>query len=562
MAVISPKWPFAYLSRCCVVAFMSAPVAALANASPATLDDPSLIEQPNAPQYSPYAEPALVAQPNLVSPDAAELSAAQRANSTEVPLQEPTMPLPAETTPPAKAVELPVAEGTPVEPSAVDANIIYLDIESHGSPATIMHPLQLGEAASLALKNNFEARASKSKLKSVYLEKLTAYSLYLPAVDVNIARGNEKSEPASYNDLFGNRVMYDSHTRYDRVYSVRQPIIDLAIIGDILVAGKTEDVAVQEDREVCEGIVYDTINAYMRLLQARLAVELADQYRSYLDELSSRMEARVEGGGATLGDLERIKGRSTQAEAARIEALGDYESNLSEFKRLTQVTPAQLVLPQVSPQVPEDIAQAMESALRNNPSYLASQMKVDVATSSRNSTMAKLAPKLGLEYSNIHVWNAGGSANGNPVDGVYPNQDDERVMLVGRWSMNGGLEVMQSATALEKINEAQFREMDSRERIEQGIRTSYHAINAAELRLAVLQKSVESNATVVREFEDQYHNGSRSVFELLDAYEQLYIARLNLMRLGIARELAAYQVHRQMGGLINQLLNDDKQANG
>lgn len=538
MAITLRKWPLGYLSKCCALAFVILPTAALATAAPATFDEPALIEegQPAPVDFSPYAEHSSEAD-------------------AVAPLAEPPLP----DAPALASTDLPVDAGVPVEPSAVDENIIYLDIESHGAAATIMRPLQLGEAASLALRNNFEARASKSKLKSVYLEKLSAYSLLLPVLNVNLSRGNEKSEPASYNDIFGNRVMYDSHTRYDRVLSASQPLIDLKIIADIITASKTEDLAVQEDREVCEGIVYDTINAYMRLLQSRLAVELADQYRSYLDELSSRMEARLEGGAATLGDLERVKGRSTQAEAARIEALGDYESNLAEFKRLTQVTPSQLVLPQVSPAVPEDISFAMQSALRSNPSYLASQMKVELASANRDAFASKLLPKLALEWTDTHVYNAGGSAAGNPVDGVYANQDDERVMLVGRWSMNGGLEAMQTVVANEKIDEAQYREIDSRERIEQGIRTSYNAINAAELRLGVLQKSVESNATVVREFEDQYKNGSRSVFELLDAYEQLYIARLNLMRLGVARELAAYQVHRQMGGLIEQLLKDETQ---
>jgi len=128
------------------------------------------------------------------------------------------------------------------------------------------------------------------------------------------------------------------------------------------------------------------------------------------------------------------------------------------------------------------------------------------------------------------------------------------------WTLNGGLEVAEGMTALEKERETNFRSLDARSRIEEGVRASYNAINAANQRVSILQKGIESNEKVVREFEDQYKNGSRSIFELLDAHAQLYGNRVNLMRIEIARALAAYQVRRQMGDLLLALIEQEHSA--
>lgn len=533
--------------------FDRTPAEATASETPATEPAPETKEAPTAPVAAAKAP---------VDAPAAAPSAEKEKKPAAAPLEKqataPALKLPPATN--ANAALSSGQDGAFMRSLGGAEGLISLDV-SNGVPADIIDPIQLDEAVGFALKNNFEAKASKSKLKSAYWEKIGAYSQYVPSLDFKYATGQENSAPASYNDRFGNRVLKDDHNRRDRTFAVRQPLIDLGVISDIVTSASKEDVAEQEDRDAREGVAYDTVNAYLKLVQARIAVQLADQYRGYLDNLSGRMQARVAGGGATAGDLERIKGRSAQAEAARIEAIGDYESNLAEFRRLTQVSPAQLRIPTViAPEVPADVTTAVEHALADNPIYIASVLKAKVAKNSRDHSFAKTAPKLSLEYSDTYVYNAGGAARGNPVDGTYPTQQDKRLMLMAHWTLNGGIELTEGMAGVEKAREANYRSLDARARIEQGIRTSYNAINAANRRISVLQQGLAANTKVVAEFEDQYKNGSRSIFELLDAHEQLYSSRLNLMRLAIAKAQASYQVRRQMGDLLPTLVGQHQQT--
>jgi len=424
-----------------------------------------------------------------------------------------------------------------------------------GSVADIKSPIHIDEAVALALSNNYEVQASDEKTQSAHWDKLGAYSEYLPAITMNADTGNENSQPASVNDAQGNRILNNTHIRRDQNLTIRQPLIDPSIVSDILSFSVKEDIAGKDRTDVREGIAFDTISVYLSLLQARLSVHLAENYKQYLDALASRMSTRVEAGGSSNADLDRIHGRSTMADSAEIEALGDYQTNLTEFKRLTKVTPGELVIPDVlAPPTPDSLEVATEHAIKTNPSYLSTLKKADLAEADRKKALSDLKPKVYLQYNYSNSYDAGGAALGNPVDGVWPTQKTQSLMVVAQWSMNGGTAITSGYSGAAKEREMNLHALDMRGHIEQGILAGYTAINAAQKRQDVMQKNVEANERVVTGFEEQFKFGSRSLFDLLDAYEQLYNSRLNLMRVTIAKAKASYQVRRLMGELIPSIV--------
>lgn len=429
----------------------------------------------------------------------------------------------------------------------------YLSVNVNGmvAPADVQSPVHLDEAVAFALKNNFEISAAEEKARGAYWDKMGAYSQYLPAVKVSVDFGPERSAPATINDPEGNRVLDSTHFRRDRNITVTQPLIDLSIIADIFAMRDKEAIADLNERDVREAVALDTANTYLTLLQARISVRLAEEYKNYLDSLALRVKARVEGGGAPAADLDRIQGRAAIAEGARIEALGEYQSQLAEFKRLTKILPPHLVIPNLlSPAIPENVQDALGMALKSNPSYMSSQKKIDLATSDRDKTLSGLLPKLLFQFSDAYAYNAGAAAQGNPIDGVYPTQKTQNVMLVAQWALNGGTNITGGLSGAAKEREMTFRKLDVRSRIEQGIISSYASIKTAHDRQTALQRTIEADERVVKGFEYQFVNGTRSLFDLLDSYERLYNARLNFVRIAVMRAKAVYHVHRQMGRVI------------
>jgi len=480
----------------------------------------------------------------------------------ETPPQPPPQPPPqtAATTdngsaPPAAAADLQAASF--FRSLNEEKDELVLNASSDAKPET-PDAISLEDAVALALKNNFEVLADVEKSRSAYWDTLGSYSQFIASVDAVFSEGAERSQPASYNDASGNRVLDSLHHRLDRSITVRQPLIDLAILADILKSGSAQSMAEMDALATRESTALDTVEVYLKLLQAQMAVKLADQYKDYLDELSKRMQARVKGGAGVATDMDRIRSRSTLAESARIEALGEYENNLADFQRLTHITPARLKIPaQLGVTVPEDTQAALERAAINSPVYLSSLKKLDVAVNTRNRSFSNLAPKLSLEYSKDFAYDAGGSAAGNPVDGVYPDQTDERMLLVARWSLNGGTSIAEGLSGQAKVREMNLRSLDVRSRMEQGIRANYNALAAAKRREAILREAVAADLRVIESFDKQYKNGNRSLFELLDAYEQHYKARLDLMHITTAKAEASFQIRQQTGDLVAAILHTE-----
>ena len=128
----------------------------------------------------------------------------------------------------------------------------------------VTQPISMGEAVAFALKNNYAVLASHAASSGTFYDKLGAYSEYLPQVQVNVDRGTEYSAPASINDAYGNRVLQSTHPRWDRNIVITQPLIDLNIISDILIAHDHENIAEEDQRDIREGTAYDTANVFLK----------------------------------------------------------------------------------------------------------------------------------------------------------------------------------------------------------------------------------------------------------------------------------------------------------
>lgn len=415
--------------------------------------------------------------------------------------------------------------------------------------------VSLDKAVSAALMNSNELKSAVEAVRSKYWDRMGVYSQYLPTITLDLATGREHSRPASYNDLNGDRVLDNEHSRRDRNLLIRQPIIDLSVVTDGIMSSHKEDLQNFERIDTQNNVASGVVSAYFRLLQSQVAIRLADNYKLYLDNLSDLMQKRVDAGGATPADLDRITSRTTMAETARVEANGEADIALAEFKRLTGFVPLNLdISKRLALPVPQNIEDVAKVAYAKNPKYLAGLQKIDLAKDDRNKSYASLAPKIYGQINGNYSYNAGGAANANPVDGVYKTQRTDSAMIVAQWQLNGLTPVAAVASSMAKEKQAFYDSIDTRQKIEQAISANYTAVDSTQRRLVVLQKAVEANERVVQGFEEQYKSGTRSLFDLLDAYEQLYSSRLNLSRVIFAYTLASYQIHQQMGDLVPSII--------
>lgn len=428
-------------------------------------------------------------------------------------------------------------------------------VSVENSQIKVVDALDINSSVSLSLQNNNELKSYVEAVKSKYWEKMGAYSQYLPTVNLDLAVGDERSRPASYNDLNGDRVTDNTHLRRDRNLLVRQPLIDLSVIADVLSAKDKQNLSELEKDDTKNTVVLGTVSSYLKILQSQVAIHLADEYKTYLDELIKIMEVRVQNGGSPAADLDRVLSRSNMADAARMEAQAEFDINMAEFSRLTGAAPLRIQVPaSLVPPIPRTVAEAARIAIAQNPKYLMDIKKIDLAKDDRNKGYVSVAPKIYAQFNGNYSYDAGGAKNANPVDGVYETQRTDSAMIVAQWQLNGLTPAATVLSSMAKEKQSYFQSLDTRQKIEQALSANYTAVKSTRNRLEVLQKTVEANERVVQGFEEQYKNGTRPLFDLLDAYEQLYNSRLNLTRVIFAHAQASYQIRQQMGDVVSVLV--------
>jgi len=480
--------------------------------------------------------------------------------------------LPAEATPPP--VPAPAATPARSDRSQIRAtllrrlqngDVVVLDADPL-NPPTVTEPINVAEAVAFALQNNFEVKSAAEKTRGTHWEFYGAVGQFVPKLEYEKQSGRQRSSPASYHasgDTLTARnnalVNASHHNMWTRTYSARQPVIDVGIITDILNRSDLHDAATADETAVRERVALDTITCFYRLVRSRLTIAFASSYKSNLEKLAGRMRERVSGGGASGVELDRISARATTAQAAMIEAGAEYQAALIEFRRLTNVTPVKLQLPvRLLPEMPDQIDEVLTHALRTNPEYQAALTRADAASVATWKQFSNLLPKMAIQFTDTRTYNAGGVTqelpnNVAPSD-VYEFSNDRKLMMVFSWSLNLGVDVPQGMANAAFARQASYQATDSRLRLEESVRTSFSALNAANGLIDSTASALESNAKVATAFEEQFLNGSRQLLDLLDAFERLYQSQNELSRLLISETSAAYLIRRQMGELIDALV--------
>lgn len=495
--------------------------------------------------------------------------------AAEAPLEDVTVPSPdinaGQPLPADKALVGPPTDERGFKRAALlrvlqGGDMVLLDPDPNGPP-TVTEPLSMADAVAFALRNNYGALAAKAKTEGTRWEFVGGVGQYLPRIDYSYQEGKQNSAPSSYHSVTPAGtfaiVPQSSQPYSTRSITLTQPLVDLSVISDILVRSYNLDAVAADEVGVREKLALDTITSFFRLVQARLSIGFVNNYKSALDRLAQRMRDRVSGGGASGVELDRITGRSVSARSAELQARAEYQAASVEFRRLTGISPIKLALPaSLMPYIPSDVEEVLTKALRGNPDYLAAQLRTDAAVASSGKAFSGLIPKVALQVASSQTYNNGGVVNEIPAavapSAIYPKTTEKTIMAVFTWTLNGGVDFGQGMANAAYARQASAAATDTRQRLEEGVRVGFNALNAANGQIEALELAVKANTKVVASFEEQYASGGRQLLDLLDAYERLYQSQTELARLLVAEAEAGFALRRQMGELVDAIMSSDK----
>ncbi|MFA7350312.1 MAG: TolC family protein [Methylotenera sp.] len=405
--------------------------------------------------------------------------------------------------------------------------------------------IDLAQAVKASLGFSRDVLVASARVDQAKAQTGQARAFLLPSLLLNAKTGRERSMPGVEIDpITGSAESRSNHSRTDTSLTLRQPLLDLPSLFD----WKRREVlekSREEGMRTSQGDAYlATVNAYLGLVSSRVQADMTLDYENQLQELFQYIDKRAKAGAATNSDKERVRARSLNARAARIEQDAAQAAAGVEFVRLVNIAPAALRLPDMEDLgisiVPSDLQKAMPLAIESNPDIAVLREELRAAQIDQTAVKGRLFPRLDLELSDNNSVHAGGASG---------SQHDQRMMVVMNWSIfNGGSDIKLGNEKAARTSEISYRLDDQRRRVLQSLTAQYATLEATRQRITAGYRELESISTAARAMSNRMVSGNQSLLDMLDVYDRFYQARTRLVALHVQEMGAVAQIARLVQG--------------
>lgn len=422
------------------------------------------------------------------------------------------------------------------------SNTSYASDGPQEPPADAVESLRI--AIVQALKQNPDIQIALARQDDARYGVHEAWSGYLPHVDMSLAYGREFNDPYNRSGTTSNRTTLD---RKEATVTVNQTVWDFGTtINDIKRARAAYRSAQWATRERIEAISYDISTAYLNVLERQKLVDLTREEIAANEKILNMVTIQEDLGLTTPADVNRAKARLENVQAELLDRQSALQQARESYRRLTNHLPAKTV--DVAPTagaLPVTAQQAVTMIDDHNPRMAQAVQDRRSLERQRASQTGTFFPKIGLTAQGNWKDNVQGPTNFN---------NDARAMVTVTYSFfNGGRDIAIRNRLSARLREADY-EVDRRRReVEQDIRIDFNALEAAREKISTIESEITAADRVAELYRQQFREGRRSVFDLLDSQQILFDAKARQVTNGTAQLLAEFRVLQQLGGLFDHV---------
>ena len=380
---------------------------------------------------------------------------------------------------------------------------------------------------------------------AVESELRRARGLYYPQVDFRAAVGPEWTNNTSTRAAHGDREF--SLVQKDTQLTIQQRVFDgLEADSEVTRQKARTESAARRVRETSEFVGLDAVEAHVDVVRQRKLVTLAENNVQVHRSLLARIRQRVAGGAGTVADVAQTQSRLDQAMATLAENRGGLAQAEARYISIVGGAPGQLADPPFpSSAVPSDVETGVANAKAKNPTVSITESDIRVADAQVKVADSAFYPKFNLEMTASRAYN---------VDGTIGKATQYNALLVMRWNLyRGGADLENRRQALGALAQAKSQRMVALRGSEEETRKSFAQLQSATLRAESLRSAVSLNRDVRDAYVRQFEVGQRSLLDVLDSENELFLSQSRLTSVESERTFAGYRILAVAGELLPYL---------
>ena len=398
----------------------------------------------------------------------------------------------------------------------------------------------LDQALAQGYATNPRLLAERAALRAVDEGVPQALSGWRPTVEVgaNIGKRYLNNKPEGFPSSSSTTVPYQTGlTLSQPIYRGGGTVAGTRAAEARVLAGRANLIDVEQQ------VLVDVTTAYMSVVRDLSVVDLNISNEQVLERQLQAARDRFEVGEVTRTDVSQAEARLSDAQALRIEAEGNLEVSRANFLRAVGILPETLTFPDLSTMLslPESRQAALAVAEQRNPALLRAGYLERSALNNISVAGAQLLPQVSIDGTVARSWEPSSFFERNDTAAVFANVTVPLYQSGAEYSR---------VRELRQIAVQRRREVDDALRaVRAAVEQSWETLQSLRARIRAFESSVRANEIALDGVQQEAAVGARTVLDVLDAEQELFLARVNLVRAESEEVVISFQLLQVMGGM-------------
>jgi outer membrane protein len=401
-------------------------------------------------------------------------------------------------------------------------------------PATT-HAATLKEALGQAYAANPSLQAARSQLEATAEELPSAYAGFLPSVSANYEHGRDEQKYGSRTD--------DNQVR-NRQIQATQPIFNG--FGSVAEVKRAQNLISAEQHRLTaveQEVLSDAVTAYMDVVRAQRVLELNLSNVQVLSEQLQATKDRFELGETTRTDVAQSEARLSRAVSDKTVAEGTLVAAKANYQQVIGTEPVNVSMPNSLPGIPGTLTESINLATEHNPNVRFSEYRADAAENDIYIAGSRILPSANVQAVKRKE---DGLAS---FFGSTEREVDSLMFNVNIPLYQSGSEYAQvrqnKRTREQRNNELQ----DSRNKAVEQVTRAWESVRTSRATIKSTTDAVNAAQIALEGVKQEAELGARTVLDILDAEQELFITRVNLVSAQRNEVIATYTLLAALGEL-------------
>jgi len=399
----------------------------------------------------------------------------------------------------------------------------------------------LTEAFAQAYQYNPQLLAQRAQLRATDESVPQALAGWRPTVQFTGSAGREIAETT--NSVNGKGV---TTTQY-----LTPRTLDLNITEPVWTSGRTPALIRQAEHNVLsqraqtvateEQVLFSVAQAFLDVVRDQATVQLNINNEQVLRRQLEATNDQFRVGEVTRTDVAQAESRVALAVATRVQAEGNLQVSRSNYQRVVGHLPDRLAQPTERVNLPATRDEALALARAQNPNVIIADYSAKAAEDAVVATRAQLLPQVSVI----------GDLN-KAEETLIQGRNVNSASVIARMTVplyEAGSVYAQTRASKQTVSQRRDLLDDARRAAIQSATKDWETIQSGRAQVQSLQSTIRAAEIALEGVRQEAQVGSRTVLDVLNAEQELFTDRVNLVQAQHDLAVAEFDLAQQVGHL-------------